>query len=58
MFTAYPHFSSNMKKHLRSQHKNMIFRNNNLIKNVVFTGMVLLFTAFGYLVRRKNLAPG
>lgn len=37
--------------------KNMIFRNNYLIKNVIFTGMVLLFTAFGYRVRRRNNLP-
>jgi apolipoprotein N-acyltransferase len=46
------------EKTLALPHKNMIFRNNNLIKNVIFTGMVLLFTAFGYLIRRKNLASG
>jgi apolipoprotein N-acyltransferase len=46
------------EKTLALPNKNMIFRNNNLIKNVIFTGMVLLFTAFGYLIRRKNLASG
>ncbi len=34
--------------------KNMIFRNHNNLKNVIFTGLVLLLTSFGYLVRARK----